>query len=104
MKNLFATLALIVLCQPVIAQDLAFDLPDIDGDQVRLEKAESQKLTVVCFLGTECPLAKLYTTRLNELNSEFSTVDFLGVCSNRQDSEKDLLDYRLLRRLVLGRN
>ena len=94
MNKLLAVLVLIATCQSGFSQDLAFDLPDIDGRAVQLERNSERKLTVVCFLGTECPLAKLYATRLNEMSSEFSDVDFVGVCSNLQDSVEDLIEYR----------
>jgi peroxiredoxin len=46
------------------------------------------RILVVAFLGTECPLAKLYAGRLSELADEFSAqgVRVVGVVSNRQDS------------------
>ncbi len=46
------------------------------------------KVHVVAFLGTECPLAKLYSIRLESLQSEFATkgVSFIAVDSNQQDS------------------
>jgi peroxiredoxin len=94
MKPLLTFLVLIAACQTGLSQDLAFDTPDIDGRATQLEKSSEPKLTVVCFLGTECPLAKLYATRLNEMSSEFSDVDFIGVCSNLQDSVDDLIEYR----------
>lgn len=80
--------------QWITAQDLSFHLPDIDNRPFRLMKQDSTQLTVVCFLGTECPLAKLYTSRLNELVQEFPDVDFVGVCSNQQDSLDELKSYR----------
>ena len=43
--------------------------------------------TIVAFLGTECPLAKLYAVRLNELARQFEgQLTILGINSNRQDS------------------
>ena len=53
------------------------------------------QLTVVCFLGTECPLAKLYTSRLVELEQKYARDDvrFLGVFPNVQDSPDDLLKF-----------
>lgn len=43
---------------------------------------------VVAFLGTECPLAKMYAGRLNELATAYADrgVRVVGVISNRQDS------------------
>ncbi len=36
-----------------------FRLPTIDGSSVELTETTAADLTVVCFLGTECPLARL---------------------------------------------
>ncbi len=98
MKNgLFQSVILILLIavgiQNGFAQDLSFNLPDIDGEKVLLEKQTEPNLTVVCFLGTECPLAKLYVSRLNELSEKFSKTNFIAVCSNSQDSADDLKKY-----------
>ncbi|TWT95648.1 redoxin domain-containing protein [Neorhodopirellula pilleata] len=51
--------------------------------------------TVVCFLGTECPLAKLYGARLQRLADEYESagVSFIGVNSNTQDSPSDIARY-----------
>ena len=44
-----------------------FALADVDGKTHRLSDVRDQPLVVIAFLGTECPLAKLYGTRLAEL-------------------------------------
>ncbi|EDL58983.1 hypothetical protein [Gimesia maris] len=49
--------------------ELTFRLPTTSGETVELKKQPDQKVTVVCFLGAECPLARLYGPRLNELQS-----------------------------------
>lgn len=43
---------------------------------------------VVVFLGTECPLARQYTTRIQDLANRYADrgVHFVGINSNRQDS------------------
>lgn len=63
-----------------------------DGKSVWIEPA---KLTVVCFLGTECPLARLYGPRLQSLADRYSDrgVTFLGVNSNLQDSPSEIDRY-----------
>ena len=50
---------------------------------------------VICFLGTECPLAKLYGPRLDGLATEMADagVAFIGVNSNPQDSADDIATY-----------
>lgn len=70
-----------------------FEIRTIDGSNFKLaEDGGGEHLTVVCFLGTECPLVKLYCLRLNDLASELQDrpVRFIGVDSNRQDSEEEL--------------
>jgi len=66
----------------------AFELRDHRGKNWTLEDFSDKKLIVVAFLGTECPLAKLYAPRLQDLSEEFAPqgVAFVGVNANRQDS------------------
>ena len=88
------------LSQPGYADDrvaqpaAAFELQDLQGQPLNLE-VEPGHLTVVCFLGTECPLAKLYAGRLQTLSETFSgqNVRFIGINSNRQDSEDELAHF-----------
>ena len=70
-----------------------FELPNVDNKTIAVRPAVDGKLTVVCFLGTECPLAKLYAPRLNELCRSFPNVEFFAINSNRQDSLDELQDY-----------
>ena len=69
-----------------------FSLRDHEGKVIRMEDFADQRLLVVAFLGTECPLAKLYVPRLIELATRFKAqgVAFVGVDSNLQDSDQDL--------------
>lgn len=56
------------------------------GQPWTLEDQDS-KLVVLAFLGTECPLAKLYGPRLQQIQDQFGDdVTIVGVNSNRQDS------------------
>jgi peroxiredoxin/mono/diheme cytochrome c family protein len=66
----------------------SFSLRDYRGNPHELSDYADSKLVVVAFLGTECPLAKLYAPRLTALSKEYADqgVTFLGVNSNRQDS------------------
>jgi peroxiredoxin len=65
-----------------------FSVQNYRGKSHSLSDYASSKVVVLAFLGTECPLAKLYAPRLASLNSELKSrgVTFLGVNSNRQDS------------------
>src|SRR4051812_23767097 len=59
----------------------AFTLHDFRGKSHALSDYDDQQAVVLCFLGTECPLAKLYAPRLEKLSEQFSTrgVAFLGI-------------------------
>jgi len=72
------------------SESVTLALPDSTNSAAR-----ENHLTVVCFLGTQCPLAKLYTTRLVELKKKYAddNVRFLGVFPNVQDSSEDLLKF-----------
>ncbi|MEQ8634791.1 redoxin domain-containing protein [Gimesia maris] len=75
--------------------DLTFRLPTTSGETVELKKQPDHKVTVVCFLGAECPLARLYGPRLNELQESYRSrgVRLIGVNSNQQDSLEDVQAY-----------
>jgi peroxiredoxin len=77
---------------PLIAE---FALRDYRGREWSLSELADRRLVVVAFLGTECPLAKLYASRLNELAEQYGPqgVAFLGIDSNRQDSLTEILHY-----------
>ncbi|MBI1346349.1 redoxin domain-containing protein [bacterium] len=74
---------------------LAFQLPTVDGGEVVLAARSEPQLTVFCFLATECPLAKLYGSRLEGLQKRYASqhVRLIGIDSNRQDSEADIRSY-----------
>ena len=69
---------------------LQLDLTDVDGKSV--EWADKAEVRVFCFLGIECPVAKFYAARLNELAKQYADkkVVFLGINSNPHDSHTDL--------------
>jgi peroxiredoxin len=72
-----------------------FALQDHRGREYCLSDFEQHPLLVVTFLGTECPLAKLYGPRLARLADEFAAkgVGFVGVNANAQDSLTELAAY-----------
>ncbi len=80
-----------------VAPELAFEATTLAGSPfaLRLDPSAKPAWTVVCFLGTECPLAKLYANRLQELQQSFEAknVRFVGIISNQQDSDTDILDF-----------
>ena len=73
----------------VAAVDVSpFRLKDYRGKLHTLSDFKDSKFVVAIFLGTECPLAKLYAPRLAKLSEEFASqsVSFIGINSNQQDS------------------
>jgi len=66
-----------------------FTLKDFRGKAHSLSDFKGQPVVVI-FMGTECPLAKLYGPRMQQLSEEFDGAAFLGVNSNRQDSVTEL--------------
>ncbi|QDT11263.1 redoxin domain-containing protein [Stieleria marina] len=65
-----------------------FSLPGTDESTVALSTDADVRFHVLCFLGTECPLAKLYGPRLQRLSVRYHDdgVRFIGINSNVQDS------------------
>jgi peroxiredoxin len=72
-----------------------FQLTDLQEIKVSLSDFHEARLVVVAFLGTECPLAKLYGPRLNQLATEYASkgVRFVGVDSNLQDTPAKMAAY-----------
>ena len=72
-----------------------FQLPDISEQIVEVAPTSEARLTVLCFLGTECPLVKLYARRLSQFSDEFADqgVRFFGINSNRQDALEEVREY-----------
>ncbi len=100
------SMALAWSCSPLIAADQTeqtligktidnFTLQDFYGKEHSLADYADSKLLVVAFIGTECPLAKLYAPRLQAMSEEFGDkgVAFLCINSNRQDSITELSSY-----------
>jgi peroxiredoxin len=75
-------------------QGLVFQLKTLDGEVISVKAADSG-LTVVCFLGTECPLVQLYSTRLSQMADEFRDrgVQFVGINSNFHDTTDDIRQF-----------
>jgi peroxiredoxin len=77
------------------SESRAFVLESVTGKAIEVRVSNQPRWTVVVFLGTECPLARLYGPRLQKLADEFASqqVHFVGVISNQQDSAKEILDF-----------
>jgi peroxiredoxin len=82
---------------PVVADKpiANFVLRDVYGKAVALNDFADQSIVVIAFLGTECPLAKLYGPRLNALAAEYQSkgVVVLGINANSQDSLTEIAAY-----------
>ena len=72
-----------------------FALKDFRGKQHSLKMSGGGKGTIIYFMGTDCPLAKLYGPRLQSISDEFSGdgISVLGINSNVQDSITELDAY-----------
>lgn len=66
----------------------AFQLNDYRGAAWSSDELKGKPAIVVAFLGTECPLVKLYAERLQQLANQYAAknVAFIGINSNQQDS------------------
>jgi peroxiredoxin len=72
------------------AQQFAFNADDLNA-AISVQPGE-RELTAVCFLGTQCPMARAYASHLNAMQDEFQSqgLQIVGVFSNVQDSTEDL--------------
>lgn len=91
---------LFVLSASIHGQELppkkisTFELPAVGGGTVSLPS--DAKATVICFLGTECPLARTYAPKLQKLADAMEShgVFVLGIVSNLQDSIDEVEQFR----------
>jgi len=72
-----------------------FVLQDYLGTKYALRDLEPAEIVVVAFVGTECPLAKLYGPQLARLSDQYTArgVRFIGINSNQQDTPTELGHY-----------
>ncbi len=77
------------------------DLVDFRGRTWTLDDFKDDSLLVVAFLGTECPLAKLYSVRLAEIAEAYEarSVRVIAVMSNRQDSLEEIASFAMRQKL-----
>jgi peroxiredoxin/mono/diheme cytochrome c family protein len=80
---------------PVGRKVADFSLEDYRGTKHSLTEFTQGRATVIAFLGTECPLAKLYGPRLAELAAKYAEagVTFVGIDANRQDALSEIAAY-----------
>src|SRR3954463_9717595 len=69
-----------------------FRLPDHIGREHTLAEFADHDFVVVAFLGTECPLAKMYAGKLQKISDDYAKrgVAVVAVMSNVQDSLADI--------------
>lgn len=72
-----------------------FTLSDYLGAKHSLSDWADKRVVVLVFLGTECPLAKLYAKRLQELSQRYrdDSVQIVGINANRQDTLQEIRHY-----------
>ena len=72
-----------------------FTLEDVRGQPHSLDDLADKQLVVIAFLGTECPLVKLYGTRLARLHEAYGPqgVAFVAINSNVHDSLAEIAAY-----------
>jgi peroxiredoxin len=100
MLTQIALLLSIMLPVPAIAQATSivgaqitnFRLRDHHGKEHTLASYADKEAVVVAFLGTECPLAKLYSVRLQAITDEYARrgVAVVAVMANAQDSLSEI--------------
>lgn len=80
---------------------IEFELADQQGKIHSLGELQDRKAVVVAFLGTQCPLAKMYATRLQSIANEYADhgVAVVAVMPNSQDSWADIADFVRLHHL-----
>ena len=73
----------------------SFTLSDYRGREHSLTEYRDADVVVLAFLGTQCPLVKLYGPRLEELSQTYAErgVVFLGVNANVHDSLAEIAAY-----------
>jgi peroxiredoxin len=72
-----------------------FSLRNFHGKPYTLDELGKDKIVVLAFVGTECPLAKIYASRLSELAARYEPqgVAFIGINSNRQDAVTEIASF-----------
>ena len=69
-----------------------FDLKNVDGQTISLSDYEDAKGFIVVFTCNECPYAKLYQDRINELNKAYQDKGFPVIAINPNDPERSPAD------------
>jgi peroxiredoxin len=72
-----------------------FTLKDVDGKDHTLDQYLTNKLVVLMFIATECPVSNAYNERMVQLCNEYAARDviFVGINSNKQESVDEIRDH-----------
>ncbi|MCA9075472.1 MAG: thioredoxin family protein [Planctomycetaceae bacterium] len=91
----FAPVANVVSAADIGSSIDDFQLQDYRGKEHRLSDYQQSEVVVLAFLGTECPLVKLYGPRLAAMSDQFGPdkVTVLGINSNSHDSVTEIASY-----------
>jgi len=78
-------------------------LTDLHGKTQSLDELRGDKVLVVAFVGTECPLVKQYAPRLGTLAAEYESrgAKFVAVDANLQDSLTEIANFAKLHDLKI---
>ena len=78
---------------PAGSSSIDIEMRTIENDTIVVPSTAGYQ--VVCFLGIECPLAKLYAPRINEIAKRFESkgFQFIAINSNRQDSTQEWREF-----------
>jgi peroxiredoxin len=96
-KTLLLSIAILLVSHSTTLGEIgdvvpAFQLKDYHGKDYSLKTFDDSQLVVLAFVGTECPLAKLYSGRLQELSQKYTSeqVRIVAVDSLIQDSVTEI--------------
>ncbi len=80
-----------------------FSLHDFRGKVHSLSDYKDSKAVVVAFIGIECPLAKLYVPRLEQMAADFADkgLTVLAIDSNQQDSVTEVAGFAARNKLKI---
>jgi hypothetical protein len=78
------SLFVLLMCQAAFLERPRADIDRDTPDAIR----------VIAFFGVECPLARQYAQRLNELKAEFPAVEFQAYAPNRHDSLDEVAEFQ----------
>lgn len=102
-RGTYRTIAVLLLA-PIIGSTVAtadtavlpsFEARTVLGKTIAVQQTEEFRLYVVCFLGVECPMARIYGPRLSKLAGDYREqgVQVIGINSNAQDDYGEVREY-----------